>query len=66
MFDTLVITPCNGTVRDNVQIGDMGGERALEIVTTYVSGVVDFVIYGKCSDLLDGAVDRFPEVSFDY
>jgi hypothetical protein len=44
----------------------MKGDRALEIVTTYVGAFLDFVIYGKCSALLDGPLERFPEVTFEY
>jgi hypothetical protein len=44
----------------------MKGKRALEIVTTYVGAFLDFVIYGKCSVLLDGPVAEFPEVTFEY
>ncbi|KUJ15048.1 uncharacterized protein LY89DRAFT_671443 [Mollisia scopiformis] len=67
VFDTLGISPCNETVRDdNLLIGSLKGKRSLEIVTTYVGAFLDFVLFGKCSALLDGPVDEFPEVVFDY
>jgi len=66
VFETLGITPRNQTVLDNILLGNMKGKRALEIVTTYVGAFLDFVIYGKCSVLLDGPVAEFPEVTFEY
>jgi hypothetical protein len=66
VFETLGITPRNQTVLDNILLGNMKGKRSLEIVTTYVGAFLDFVIYGKCSVLLDGPVVEFPEVTFEY
>lgn len=66
VFETLGITPCNQTVLDALLIGKMKGKRALEIVTTYVGAFLDFVIYGKCSAILDGPLDEYPEVTFEY
>jgi hypothetical protein len=66
VFETLGITPRNQTVLDNILLGTMKGKRALQIVTTYVGAFLDFVIYGKCSVLLDGPVAEFPEVTFEY
>ena len=66
MFETLGITPSNQTVLDNIYVGNMKGKRALEIVTTYVKAFLDFMIYGKCSELLDRPMAEFPEVTFKY
>ncbi|CZR57814.1 related to PAF acetylhydrolase family protein [Phialocephala subalpina] len=66
VFEKLGITPTNQTILDKVLIGSMKGERALETVTTYVGAFLDFVIRGKSSDLLDGPVKEFPEVTFNY
>lgn len=66
VFETLGITPCNQTILDSILLGNMKGKRALELVTTYVGAFLDFVVYGKCSALLDGPVAEFPEVTFEY
>ena len=66
VFETLGITPTNETVLDANNLGTLKGTRALEIVTTYVGAFLDFVIHGKCSAILDGPVERFPEVTFEY
>jgi dienelactone hydrolase len=70
LFETLGITPNvatigpnNQTVVDNLLIGTLEGKRALDIVTTYSAAFLDFVIHGKCSDILDGPVKKFPEVT---
>ncbi|KAJ9607092.1 hypothetical protein H2200_008164 [Cladophialophora chaetospira] len=68
VFETLNIAP-GVKVASNpngIQIGTMKGARALEIVTSYVTAFLDFVIFGKCSALLEGPVGAFPEVTFDY
>ena len=65
LLETLGITP-EGQTAQNVLLGPLGGTRALEIVTTYVGAFLDYVIYGKCSALLEGPVEQFPEVSFEY
>ena len=59
-------SPTNETVLGNNNLGTLKGTRALEIVTTYVGAFLDFVIHGKSSALLDGPVERFPEVTFEY
>jgi pimeloyl-ACP methyl ester carboxylesterase len=46
-------------------IGTLDGSRALEIISTYVTTFVDFVLLGKPSELLQQTSARFPEVSFD-
>jgi len=66
VFETLGIFPTNETVLGNINLGTLKGTRALEIVTTYVGAFLDFVIHGKSSALLDGPVERFPEVTFEY
>lgn len=65
VFETLGITP-NTTVAVNNGLGPMEGKRALKIATTYVGAFLDFVIHGKSSSLLDGPVDEFPEVTFEF
>lgn len=66
LFETLGITPHNETIKDGLLIGKLKGKRALEIVTTYVGAFLEFVIHGKCSALLEGPVEKFPGVIFDY
>ncbi|PMD12883.1 hypothetical protein NA56DRAFT_712646 [Hyaloscypha hepaticicola] len=66
VFETLGVTPTNEIVLEHLGLGTLKGKRALEIVTTYVGAFLDFVIYGKCSAILDGPVERFPEVTFEY
>ncbi len=68
VFETLGITP-GVKVASNpngIQIGTLKGARALQIVTSYVTAFLDFVIFGKGSALLEGPVGAFPEVTFDY
>ena len=67
-FETLDITP-GPKVASNpneMQIGLLKGARALQIVTSYMTAFLDFVLFGKCSALLEGPVDPCPEVTFDY
>lgn len=67
VFETLGITPRNETVLEmNILLGSMEGKRALDIVTSYAGAFLDYVIYGKCSALLEGPVKEFPEVTFEY
>ncbi|KAF8860948.1 hypothetical protein BDZ45DRAFT_724234 [Acephala macrosclerotiorum] len=66
VFEKLGITPTNQTVLNDLLLGSMEGERALEIVTSYVGAFLDFVLKGKSSKLLDGLVREFPEVTFNY
>ena len=65
VLETLQISP-TGQVAEDLQLGSIGGTRALEIVTTYVVAFLDYVIYGKSSALLEGTVNRYPEVLFNY
>jgi hypothetical protein len=68
VFETLGITP-NVDVANNINgtlTGTLGGQRALQIVTSYVTAFLDFVILEKSSPLLEGPVIEFPEVTFDY
>ena len=64
VLETLGIVP-NATVRNNLQITDLDGERGLRIVTTYVTAFFDKVLKHKSSPLLEGPVDAFPEVTFE-
>ena len=69
VFETLGITPgvkVATSIPDDILIGTLKGGRALQIVTSYVTAFLDFIIFGKCSALLEGPVGAFPEVSFDY
>ncbi|KAK5285776.1 hypothetical protein LTS03_002420 [Exophiala xenobiotica] len=68
VFETLGITPGVkvATNPNGILIGTMKGTRALQIVTSYVTAFLDFVIFGKCSALLEGPVNAFPEVTFEY
>lgn len=63
VLEALGITPGDQTA---LPLGSMEGNRALQIVTTYVGAFLDYVIYGKCSALLEGPVESFPEVTFEY
>jgi hypothetical protein len=51
---------------NGILIGTLKGTRALQIATSYVTAFLDFVIFGKCSALLEGPVSAFPEVTFEY
>jgi hypothetical protein len=66
LFETLGITPSAKVSADGIYIGSLGGKRALTIVSSYVTAFLDFVIFGKCSAMLDGPVSAFPEVTFQY
>lgn len=67
VFEKLGITPTNQTIlTTELLLGSMKGERALELVTSYVGAFLDFVLLGKDSKLLDGPVEEFPEVTFNY
>jgi len=63
LFETLGITPSNGT---ELLVGPMKGDRALQLVTSYVGAFLDFVLHGKSSAILDGPVKEFPEVIFEF
>ncbi len=45
-------------------LGTIGGARAMDIITTYVTAFMDSVLKGKRSGLLNGK-DVFPEVSLE-
>ena len=64
VLETLGIAP-NATTLNNLQITDLNGSRALNIVTTYVTAFFDMVLKHKSSPLLQGPVDAFPEVTFE-
>lgn len=68
VFESLGITPSVkvGSNLAGLDMGTLGGKRTLQIVTTYVTAFLDFVIFGKCSALLEGPVSGFPEVTFEY
>lgn len=68
VFESLGITPGVkvATAADGIQLGTMGGKRASQVVSSYVTAFLDFVIFGKCSALLEGPVNEFPEVTFQY
>lgn len=61
--DVAALGPGYVTVDDHLLIGTLKGKRALDIVTTYSTAFLDFVIHGESSDLLDGPVKKFPEVT---
>ena len=44
-------------------LGSMLGERASQIIATYVSSFFGFVLHGKKSELFDGPSNDFPEVA---
>ena len=64
VLETLGIVP-NATIANNLQVTDLNGSRALQIVTTYVTAFLDMVLKHKISPLLQGPVAAFPEVSFE-
>ena len=67
LFETLGITPGEEVAQGGpLQVGSMNGTRALHLVTSYVGAFLDFVIHGQYSALLDGPVEGFPEVTFEY
>ena len=45
-------------------LGSIDGERAMSVISTYVSGFFNFVLKGKNVGLLDGPRKEFPEVAF--
>ena len=66
LFETLGITPDEEVAQGPLLLlGSMRGTRALYLVTSYVGALLDFVLGGKGSALLDGPVEEFPEVSFE-
>ena len=64
VLETLGIVP-NATIATNLQVTDLNGSRALQIVTTYVTAFLDMVLKYKTSPLLQGPVAAFPEVTFE-
>ena len=64
VLETLGIVP-NATIATNLQVTDLNGSRALQIVTTYVTAFLDKVLKYKTSPLLQGPVAAFPEVTFE-
>ncbi|EED14585.1 PAF acetylhydrolase family protein [Talaromyces stipitatus ATCC 10500] len=44
-------------------LGSIDGERALQVISAYVSRFFDIVLKGKKSELLDGSSVEFPEVT---
>jgi hypothetical protein len=66
LFESLGLRPSAKVATENLLVGSLGGKRTLTIVSSYVTAFLDFVIYGKCSALLDGPVSAFPEVIFEY
>ena len=65
LFDTLKINSRSESVRNASHVGPMKGARALHLETSYVGAFLDFVVHGKCDELLDGPVAQFPEVTFE-
>lgn len=65
LFESLGVTP-KAKEAMFLAVGSLGGKRALTVVSSYVTAFLDFVVFGKCSALLEGPVGGFPEVSFDY
>jgi hypothetical protein len=68
VFESLDIRPGLEVASNpkGIDIGTLEGKRTLQIVTSYVTAFLDFVIFGKCSALLEGPVSGFPEVTFQY
>jgi hypothetical protein len=66
LFEELGITPVGEVATDAFLLGSLNGTRAFEIVTEYTAAFLDFVAHGKTSNLLDGPVQDFPEVTFEY
>lgn len=64
VLETLGIVP-NATVSNNLLVTNMNGNRALHIVTTYVTAFLDMVLKCEAPALLQGPVAAFPEVSFE-
>jgi dienelactone hydrolase len=65
LFETLGITPTAAVGAGGLHLGTLEGVRALHIVTTYVAAFLNFVLHDKSSELLDGPVKQFPEVTFE-
>ncbi|KAF2416278.1 hypothetical protein EJ08DRAFT_684313 [Tothia fuscella] len=65
LFGELGITPVGKVASNAILLGSLKGARAFEIVTEYVGAFLEFVVRGKTSDLLDGALQEFPEVLFE-
>jgi hypothetical protein len=66
LFEELGITPVGEVAKDAILLGSLKGTRAFEIVTEYVGAFLEFVVHGKMSELLDGPVHDFPEVTFEF
>ena len=64
VLETLGIVP-NATIAGNLQVTDLNGSRALQIVTTYITAFLDMVLKDKISPLLQDPVAAFPEVTFE-
>ncbi|MCJ1280052.1 hypothetical protein MMC21_007877 [Puttea exsequens] len=64
VLETLGIVPDAATA-SKLQVTNMKGSRALDIVTTYVTAFLDMVLKCKASPLLQGPAAAFPEVSFE-
>lgn len=66
LFETLSITPNASVGAGELLVGALGGDRALDIVTSYVGAFLDYVLHQKLSPLLEGPSKEFPEVVFEY
>ncbi|KAK5722019.1 hypothetical protein LTR17_014523 [Elasticomyces elasticus] len=47
-----------------MMIGRVPGDRALELISTYVGAFLDFVLKGKHQKLLEGSTEKFAEVDY--
>jgi len=65
VLETLGIKPTYREAEFALLVGTLGAQRALTIVTTYVTAFLDFVFTGECAGILDGPVKAFPEVTFE-
>lgn len=66
LFDTLGVKPTEEVGGDQLHVRTMEGARVLEVVTSYVGAFLDFVLHGRCSEMLEGPKVEFPEVTFEY
>lgn len=64
VLETLGIVP-DATTANNLQVTDLNGKRALDIVTAYVTAFFDMVLKCHSSPLLQGPVAAYPEVTFE-
>lgn len=64
--DVLDVLGLAGSLPSEVEelLGSINAERALEIVTVYVTAFFDRVLKGKKGSVLDGPSKQYPEVSF--